>query len=160
VAKALTAHPRGGEGPLRHRSDGGLAIFGAWGLGLAAVVGVDLRGSLSEGKPPWFAVAWMAGILVLALGSTSVQVTLATDGEIEFRGVLRRRRWDVVELRSVRPGAACRVFTFARGSALLPTTGGPEWEAVLARVLELNPAVEAVEAVEIERPSPVNGRST
>lgn len=151
--QALTAHPGGTEGPLRHRSGGGLAIFGAWGIGLAAVVGVDLRGSLDDGSPPWFAIAWMVGILVLALGSTSVQLTLAADGEIELRGVVRRRRWNVAELCSVRPGAACRVFTFTRGSALLPTTGGPEWETVLARILELNPAVEAVE---VGRSTPVD----
>jgi hypothetical protein len=130
---------------LRYRSGGGLAIFGAWGVAFTLLVGLELRSNLSDGEPPWFAVAWMIGILVLALASTSVQLTVAADGEMQFRSVLGRRRWDVSELRSVRPGAACRVFRFAHGTALLPSTGGEDWDAVVARILGLNPTVRVVD---------------
>src|SRR5262245_28025456 len=127
------------EGGIRYRSRGGLVAFGAWGLLILAGVAYTAWSAALKGEPHWFFVIWAAGILVLGLYWTSLQVTLTPRDELVFRGLLRRQTWRVAELQSVRPGTFCIVFRFMKGAAMVASAGDGELRDMCLRIKRLNP---------------------
>lgn len=113
--------------------------FWAWCCLVLSLVVFAAWNATVNGEPPWFFVAWTAGLLFLGLYSTSLEVVLAPDGTLLFRGLLRHRTWYVTDLRTVRPGTACIVFTFERGSAMVASSHRDDWQDLCWRIKRLNP---------------------
>jgi hypothetical protein len=133
---------RGGDRLLRYRSRGGVAMFGAWCAFILALAAGVAWSAVTTGEPPWFFAIGFLGIPALGIWSMSIELTM-DDRDLVFRSLLRRRSWRVRHLRSIRPGNDCMVFKFREGGAMLATRGrDTDWEALVTRILELNPTVE------------------
>jgi hypothetical protein len=101
----------------------------------------------TTGAAPWFFAVWCAGILFLGVWSMFLELTVDGEGNLHFGGLVKRRTWAATDLRTIRPGSDCMVFKFSAGSAMLAGRPGrrgrrSDWEALLDRLAELNPAVE------------------
>jgi hypothetical protein len=128
-----------GDGGIQYRSRGGLIAFGVWSLFILALVRLAAWNAVVSGEPPWFAVIWIAGILLLGFYCMSLQVILTPHGELVFRGLLRRQTWRVTDLLSVRPENLCIVFKFRKGGVMVASWDAGEWLDLCRRIKELNP---------------------
>jgi hypothetical protein len=124
---------------VHYRSRGGVVAFALWCLLILAGVVFVAWSAAANGEPPWFVVAAFAGILVLGLYSTSLDVTLTHNGHLVFRGLLRRQAFPSADLRAVRPGSFCIVFTFKRGRAMVASSNRENWLALGREVKRRNP---------------------
>jgi hypothetical protein len=130
----------GGEG-WRYRSRAGMAAFGAWCVAISAMAIFAVWGAARGDDPAWIIVAWIVGMVGLAIHSLSLELIVTADGEMEFRGLYRRRRWHVTQLRAMRSGSGCMVFEFTKGRALLAGGSGSDRLAMLALLRELDPTL-------------------
>jgi len=134
-------------GRLRYRSMSGTASFAAWCLVLLSMTVGAAWSAVTTGAAPWFFAVWCAGILFLGVWSMFLELTVDGEGNLHFRSLVRRRTWAAADLRTIRPGSGCMVFKFSARSAMLAGRPGrrgrrSDWETLLDRLAELNPAVE------------------
>lgn len=120
---------------VTYRSTRGLVVFGVWVLAAAALSLFVCWGAVTGGELPLSVAAWTAGIPMLGVYWTFLELSVTPHGDLEFRGVLRRRRWHASQVRTIRPGTGCMVFRFDRGSAMLAAApSDPNWTAVVERI--------------------------
>jgi hypothetical protein len=135
---------RGDGDANRYRSRGGVISFGIWSAIVLAFLIAACWSAFRTGEPPWFFVAWIALILLGGAWVMSLELVLSPDDQLTFRGLVRRRHWRAADLLTVRPGSMCMVFKFRHGSAMLATSGGPDWDEVVRLIQRMNPAVRIV----------------
>jgi hypothetical protein len=89
----------------------------------------------------WFPAAWTAAVLVAPWSWTFVSVTLDAAGTLEFRGLVRRERRHVLQLRSVDRGNLGLVFRFSRGRVGLLPLRHNDLETLVTQLKDLNPSI-------------------
>ena len=87
---------------------GGLALAGAG----FAMIGVPLLVRSPKAPPPLFGVFFLGVICILLFNFLSLphRITLAPDGAVEFRSILRRRVLRIEEIRSIKPSSHLGFF--------------------------------------------------
>ncbi len=110
-----------------------------------AMIGVPLLVRSPKAPPPLFGVFFLAVICLVLFSFLRLphRITLAPDGAVEFRSILRRRVVRVEEIRSIKPSSHIGFF--------LVRTDGPtirllvqfdNFHDFLTRLQALNPRVE------------------
>jgi hypothetical protein len=100
-------------------------MFGIWSVFVGAIAALFAWEAVTRDGWYWVPSLGFLAIPVFGWMSIALEVSVASDGELIFRGLLWRRRWNVAYLRSIRPGNGCMVFRFASGSVMLASSGGP-----------------------------------
>jgi hypothetical protein len=127
------------EGPAHYRSLGGLLAFGVWVLLLLAGVIYTGWRALTSNDASMIVPIGITGLLLLALYSMSLRVSLTPDRNVVFQGLFRRQIVPVTDLVAVHPGTACIVFELKTGGALVVSWGAGEWLDLCRSLKTLNP---------------------
>ncbi len=110
-----------------------------------AVIGVPLLVRAPKAPPPLFGVFFLAVICILLFYFLRLphRITLAPDGAVEFRSILRRRVVRVEEIRSIKPSSHIGFFLVRTDGATIRLLGQfDNFHDFLTRLQALNPRVE------------------
>jgi hypothetical protein len=121
-------------------------VFGIWSVFVGGMAALFAWEAVTRGGWYWLPTLWILGIGVAGWLSIALEVSVAPGGELTFRGLLWRRRWNAADLQSIRPGNGCMVFRFASGSVMLASSGGRDWPKVESHLRSLNVHAGADEA--------------
>ena len=122
----------------------GLVALALAGAGFA-MIGVPLLVRSPKAPPPLFGVFILAVICLVLFYLLSLphRITLAPDGSIEFRSILRRRVVRVEEIRSIKPSSHIGFFLVRTdGATIRLLVQFDNFHDFLTRLQALNPRVE------------------
>lgn len=129
-------------GEYRYRSAAGRTWFGIWSTFICFLAGGSIWDSVTNGGWTWLFGAWGFSIAGMGWLTIALEVSVASDGELTFRGLFWKRRWNVAHLRSIGPGNGVAVFKFVSGSVMLASSGGPDLQEIMRYQGVLNPPIE------------------
>jgi hypothetical protein len=118
-----------------------LALIGAG----FAMIGVPLLVRSPKAPPPLFGVFFLAVICLVLFSFLRLphRITLAPDGSVEFRSILRRQVVRGEEIRSIKPSSHIGFFLVKTDGATIRLLGQfDNFHDFLTRLQALNPRVE------------------
>ena len=122
----------------------GFLVLAFGGVGFAMIV-APLLVQTPKAPPPLFGVFFLAVICILLFNVLSLphRITLAPDGAVEFRSILRRRVLRIEEIRSIKPSSHIGFFLVRTDGARIRVLAQfDNFHEFLTRLQALNPRVE------------------